>query len=447
MKKALRILSLFLVLLMPLTFLAGCAPYTKKKKEGNIEKITSMQVNSDGKFRVLLITDTHLIGNGTNKRDRQTMKWIEQAINQTNPDLVICSGDITGNPTRGRNAGILAFANFMEARQIYWAYVFGNHDGESGKDEKGKEKQLGKEGKRTEVSSVCKNVTYDKNKGELFYADNTRGNKQIFDLLTGYKYCLLRQDPLEKEHSTEMGIGNYTLDLVDKDGNIVYAFIYMDSHGNTYFNPKGNKDGIDGVKGDGYLGLTDMQVEWYRNTVKKYADLGVKTSIFMHIPNYGFREITQVPDGKSDYGIPYFKNVDNLEEVAQQRKFKNTGFVMKESVFAPKYDEGLEKAIDEFKSTNLISVGHDHSNCFYLTKNIKDKYHDEKEKDNEIILSYGRCSGVNAWGRMVKIGATVYDIDTNATTIEDMYDITEIYPTFKYVQRYKPNEIDSRNDP
>ena len=446
MKKCLRLLSLSLAVVMILTSLSGCAQYTKKRKEGNAEKITSMQVNDDGKFRVLLITDTHLVGNGKTKRDRQTLKWVEEAINKADPDLVICSGDITGDPTKYRNGGILAFANFMEARQIYWTYVFGNHDGEHGKDENGKECELGKDGKRTEVTKAVKNFKYDKSKGEIFFADNTRGNKQIFDLLKGYEYCLLRQDPLEKEYSTQMGIGNYTFDLVDKNGNIVYAFIYMDSHGKIYFDSKDNKDGPKGYKSAGYLGLTDMQIDWYKNTAKKYADLGVKTGLFMHVPSYGFRELTEVPAEPVEYGVPRFTERPDFKEFAQYNKFEDTKFIKKEGVYGPWYDDGLEQAIDEFKTTNLISVGHDHSNCFYLTKDIADKFKDENEKENEIILAYGRCSGVNAWGRMIKIGATIYDIDTNADSIEDMYDIHEIYPSFKYVQKFKPSQIDSRDD-
>ena len=446
MKKRLRVISLFLAAILVLTAFSGCAQYTKKIKHGNAEKITSMQVKSDGKLRVLVITDTHLIGNGKTKRDRQTLRWVEEAINKSNPDLVICSGDITGNPTKGRDGGILAFANFMEARQIYWTYVFGNHDGEHGTDENGKEAELGKDGKRTEVTTVCKNFKYDKSQGEIFFADNTRGNKQIFDLLQGYEYCLLRQDPSEQEHSTEMGIGNYTFDIVDKNGNIVYAFIFMDSHGKIYFDSKDNKDGKDGYQSAGYLGLTDIQIDWYRKTAKKYADLSVKTGLFMHVPSYGYRELLEVNDEPSPYGVPRFKERTDIEEFSKYAKFKDTKFLKKEGIYGPYYDDGLEQAIDEFKTTNLITVGHDHNNCFYLTKDISSKYKDEVEKANEIILAYARCSGVNAWGRQVKIGATIYDIDTNATSLEDMYDIEEIYPSFKYVEKFKAAQIDSSDD-
>lgn len=445
MKKVLKVLSIGIIVALIVSTFSGCGAYEAGIKEGNKEKLKSLQVHDDGSFRILQLTDTHLISNGKNKRDKQTLRWIEEAIDTSKPDLVVMSGDITGNSTKERDKGILAVANLLESKKVYWTYAFGNHDGEHGKNEENKEAWLGKEGTRTEVSTVCKNADYDKSKGELFYGDNTRGNKQIFDLLTGFEYCLVRQDPLEAEHSVEMGIGNYTIDLTDKDGNVVFALIHMDCHGKTYFEPKGNTEGAKGYKDAGYLGLTDMQIEWYKNTVKPYAEKGIKTAIFMHIPNYGYREITEVPDGTTDYGMPKFKEMENVADAVKDIQFKDTKFLKTEGIYAPRWDDGLEQAMDEYKSTNLIAVGHDHSNCFYLEKNIKDKFADEKESDNNIILAYGRCSGVNAWGRMVDIGATVYDINTNGNTINDMYEIEEIYPSFKYVQHYKPAEIDARN--
>lgn len=446
MKKGLKIVSFVLLFALLATSFVGCGAYKADQKEGNVEKRTSLQVHEDGSFRILQLTDMHLISNGKNKRDKQTMQWLEEAINTSKPDLVVLTGDITGNKTKDRNSGILAIANFMEEHKVYWTYSFGNHDGEHGENEQGKESWLGKEGKRTEVSTVCKNANYDKSKGELFYGDNTRGNKQIFDLLGGYEYCLARQDALEKDHATEMGIGNYVVDLVDANGKPVYALIHMDTHGKTYFEPVGNTEGVKGYKDVGYLGLTDMQLEWYENTVKPYAEKGIKTAVFMHIPNFGYRELTEVPDGTTDFGVPKFKEKENIEAVAEEHHFEDTAFLKKEGIYGPRWDEGLEILVDKYKSTNLISVGHDHNNCFSLKKNVKDKFQDATEADNEIILAYGRCSGVNAWGRRVDIGATVIDINTKATSLEEMYDIQEIAPSFEYVQYYKPSEIDARKD-
>ena len=446
MKKFLTVISVVLIASTIAVSFSGCKGYNAKKKEGNLEKRTSLNVKDDGSFRILQITDTHLISNGKNKRDRETLRWIKESIEISKPDLVVMSGDITGNGTKDRDKGMLAVANLMEEEKIYWTYLFGNHDGEHGKDENGKECWLGKEGTRTEVSSVCKNANYDKSKGELFFGDNTRGNKQLFDLLGGYEYCLIRQDALEKDHSKEMGIGNYVVDLKNNKGETVFAIVSMDSHAKMYFEPKGNTEGIEGCKDMGYLGLTDMQIEWYKNTIKPYAQKNIKTMLFIHVPNYGFREIVETADGVNDFGIPQFKELPDVQNATKNMRFKDTVFTKKEGIYGPCWDEGLLNVMDEYKSTNIISVGHDHNNCFFLKTNIGDKFADETEKDNDIILCYGRCSGVNAWGRRVKIGATVYDIDTNAKDVDSMYNIREIYPSFDYVTKYKPAEIDSSND-
>ena len=444
MKNYVKITAAVLVAASLATALTGCAAYSAKQKTGNVNKRTSLPVHEDGSFRVLQITDMHLISNGTNKRDKQSMQWLAEAIEMSQPDLVVMSGDITGNRTKDRDKGILAVANFMEEHEIYWTYAFGNHDGEHGKNENNKETWLGKQGTRTEVSTVCKNAKYDKSKGELFYGDNTRGNKQIFDLLGGYAYCLLRQDPLEKEHSKEMGIGNYVIDLVNQQGETVYALIHMDSHAKTYFEPVGNQKGAKGCQDAGYLGLTDMQLKWYEDIIQPYAQKDIKTALIMHVPHYGYRELVEEQDGETDYAMPKFKERTSVADAIAKQQFKDTKFMKNEGIYGPRWDEGLEVLLDQYKSTNLVTVGHDHNNCFFLKKDISHKYADEAEQPNEILLCYGRCSGVNAWGRRVDVGATVYDIDTNAKDCNAMYEIQEIYPSFPCVTHYKPAEIDSR---
>lgn len=53
----------------------------------------------------------------------------------------------------------------------------------------------------------------------------------------------------------------------------------------------------------------------------------------------------------------------------------------------------------------------------------------------EVILSYGRTSGVNAWSRDIPIGATIFTVHTDKTSATDIYDITQVFPTFKYAEK------------
>ena len=52
-----------------------------------------------------------------------------------------------------------------------------------------------------------------------------------------------------------------------------------------------------------------------------------------------------------------------------------------------------------------------------------------------MLLSYGRTSGVNAWSRDIPIGATVFTVHTDKTSATDIYDVTQVFPTFKYAEK------------
>ena len=389
---------------------------------------TSLKIKNDGSFRILQITDLHLVsGKATiNKKDKETMRWLSDAIELSKPDLIEFTGDLAGGGVEGRNNAVKEVADFLEEKEIYWAYVFGNHDGEHSEDENGNDIWLGRDGKRTDMLKACSGVksTFKEETGSIYYGDNARGNKEIFDIIKDYNFCLTRRDPSEAENADLMGVGNFVIDLVNNEGETVFALVHMDSHGKFYVDPKDNDKGNDGCKDAGYTGLTDMQIEWYKNIIKPYAEKGIKSAIFMHVPNYGFREITEELKEINEYGVPQFKELENVKE--KVNTFKDTGFLKDEGIYSPRWDEGLEKVMDEYRSTNLIAVGHDHNNCFYLRKNIS-----QKDK-NDILLCYGRCSGVNAWGRWAKIGASIYDVNTNGKTIDDIYTISEIYPDFEY---------------
>lgn len=100
-------------------------------------------------------------------------------------------------------------------------------------------------------------------------------------------------------------------------------------------------------------------------------------------------------------------------------------------VYAPRWDDGLMEVIAEYPSTTLISVGHDHNNSFIISYDTAAKY----GSGEEVLLSYGRTSGVNAWSRDIPIGATVFTVHTDKTSATDIYDITQVFPTFKYAEK------------
>lgn len=441
MKSSLKKVTIFLSVAMILvTFsmvLAGCTgKYDATKKEGDLEKATSLTVGADGKFKILQLADLHLTSNGKIKHDKQTLKWVEEAIDKVKPNLVEVTGDAVGGGVSGRDKGILALANIFEEKQVYWAYTFGNHDGEH-TEENGKDVWSGKERNQTPVSELCAGADIDAGVGQLLLGDNFTGNEQIFNLLKGYKYCLLARSEEEmavakgnsmeeKLMRTALGVGNYVIDLVDSEGNVVFALFHMDTHGKTYINPKDNDiNKCSNYIDVGYIGLTDAQIRWYEEKVANYSEQGIASAIFMHVPNYRYRELTEVYKGDSKLGIPQFAEKADIKYWAEKNfipdSLKNIDFVKEEGIYAPRWNEGLMNVIKDNPSTTLISVGHDHNNSFMLN-------------DNGVILGYGRTSGVNAWGRDIEIGASVFTIDTKATGISQ-YKIDIVQPSFKYIKK------------
>lgn len=419
--------------------------YDTMQKTGDVEKASSLTVKSDGSFKILQLTDLHLTTGGTYKQDNETLRWLEEVLDSAKPDLVELTGDIVGGGVKGRNAGILAVANIFEEREIYWAYTFGNHDGEHSKKENGSDWWIGKEGKQTNLTDACamSATTLNTDEYTAFYGDNTKGNLELYELLKGYKYSLLTRSEEEKANdkaSSHMGVGNYVIDLKDSEGNVKFALFHMDTHGKFYLNPKGNSD-PDKYLDAGYVGLTDMQVEWYKDKVAEYSEKNIGSAIFMHVPNYGYRLAFEAFTGLNQYGVPqytektaiaHWSEMESLPEdlpsmyvAYRPAKYNKIAFDKNEGIYAPRWDDGLMDAIGFNPSTVLISVGHDHNNSFISAVDVDDQ---------SVLLAYGRTSGVNAWARDIPIGASVYTINTKGTTTTDMVSAEIVYPSFKYTK-------------
>ncbi len=134
-------------------------------KKGEVEKATSIQLPESGVLRVLQLTDLHLTSIPLTKQDRQTIKWVKQALKYSRADIVAVTGDAIGSlwPFRLRDQAIVELAEIFEEAEIYWMYTFGNHDGEWSQ-------ATGKEVKES---------------------NKDQGKEEIYQLLKGYKYSLM----------------------------------------------------------------------------------------------------------------------------------------------------------------------------------------------------------------------------------------------------------------
>lgn len=77
----------------------------------------------------------------------------------------------------------------------------------------------------------------------------------------------------------------------------------------------------------------------------------------------------------------------------------------------PRFAANIKKKGKEMKRISLIAVGHDHNNSFVTAYDTAAAY----GSGEEVLLSYGRTSGVNAWSRDIPIGASVYTVHTDKT--------------------------------
>ena len=195
-------------------------------KKGEVEKAKSIELPENGVLRVLQLTDLHLTSITFTKQDRQTIKWVKQAVKYSKADVVAVTGDAVGSlwPFRLRDKAIIALAEIFEESQVYWMYTFGNHDGEWAQG-------TGKEVKES---------------------NKDQGKEEIYQLLKGYKYSLMQKGNTD-------GVGNYVVDVVDGDGNVVYGLVNMDSQARNFDE--------NGEKMSTYSGVTENQVDWYEELI------------------------------------------------------------------------------------------------------------------------------------------------------------------------------------
>lgn len=359
------VVPIAIILIVVGSVLISFAAFSYKK--GEVEKATSIQLKEDGVLRVLQLTDLHLTAIPVTKQDKQTIKWVKQAVKYARADVVAVTGDAVGSlaPFRFRDQALIELAEVFEEAEVYWMYTFGNHDGEWSQATKGEVKQ----------------------------ANQDQGKEELYDLLKGYKYSLMQKGDTD-------GVGNYVVDVVDGDGKVVYGLINMDSQARNWDE--------NGEKMSTYRGLTDNQKTWYEQQVRALqarAGAPVKSSLFMHVPLFEYSDAWL--NGVHVGGFP----VVNIEGES----------------YAPDKNYGFYQKIKELGSTDFVTVGHDHDFNWLI------KYDEDAAGRFEgVYFSYGRVSGVNAWQRRTPVGATVIDININATNIDARYKVSVIEPSFEY---------------
>jgi len=217
----------------------------------DLDSVT-LKKKSDGDFRVLMFTDTHI--NGKKAKDNMAVTYIVKNITEHKPDLVIFGGD---NISSGFNKKrTTEFAELMECLGVYWAAVLGNHEGEG-------------------ILAVSRDE-----------------NVEIF---SSYEYCLMRNGKEDID-----GNGNYTINVLNTDDTLREVFFFMDS--GSYMTDE-SKAAYDVTEdGEVYDGVKTSQVEWYKEKhdmiESEYGKF--KSVTVVHIPPYQAER--EYADGDFLYG-------------------------------------------------------------------------------------------------------------------------------------------------
>lgn len=253
MKKAIKII--IAVLLVAAIGFAGFVFYQSskgisydissvEKMENDIEIVSetedsvTIRKNSDGEFKVLMFTDTHI--KGDKQLDNTTVTYLVKNITEQKPDLVILGGDnVTYGFNKKRNVQL---AELFESLGVYWATVLGNHEGDGF-------------------------MSYDR-------AD-------VIKLFSSYEHCLVKEGKADVD-----GNGNCTINILNGDGTLKEVFFLMDT--GDYMTDEAKLEYGVTDEDDVYDGVKTSQVNWYKEKhdaiEKEYGTF--KSVTVVHIPVY-----------------------------------------------------------------------------------------------------------------------------------------------------------------
>ena len=231
--------------------------------------------------------------------------YLTEILQETDPDLIIITGDLVYGAYDDNGSVLKAFIEFMDSFQIPWAPVFGNHESES---------KMG-------VDWQC-------------------------EQLENAQYCLFEQKELT-------GNGNYSVGI-KQGGTLKRVFYMLDSNGNTTASNESLANGHTVAS----VGFNNDQIEWYTEQITRLKELSPETKISFayHIQQAIFGEALQ------KYGFNQKeKYQDILIDYAENKTQGDFGYVgrqMKDGWDSSKNVFNGMKAL----GVDSIFVGHEHCN-------------------------------------------------------------------------------------
>ena len=316
----------------------------------NLFPSVTIDANAD-ELKIMQIADPQ-IKFGSWTRDTKTMDLLDRAINAEQPDICVVTGDLTLSIFT--YDAFKYFADFMEEREQYWAFVYGNHDSQFD----------------------CSKYT-------------------IYTLLSNYKYCLFNRGP-----SDIYGESNYLVNVFKgerKAENLAYSLVMLDS---GMYPEAENVALTDWV----YDWIHQSQMDWYEWAVAGLQAIksDIQSSMFFHIPLKEFADMYYLNEQAKGNEIPeQVKNslpdveISEVKGVVRESDKKDTEFVYGDDgytvgIYYQGNAEGVTDHPDVFEyikkldCTKALFCGHDHVN------NLKGYY-------DGIYLGYGLCCGYHTY--------------------------------------------------
>lgn len=309
-----------------------------------------MKFNSDGKFKIMQITDMQEIP----AVSPDTFKLIEAAVETEKPDLVVYTGDqIKGYGITYKGMGEELINNVSKVishllepvtkREIPFAVTFGNHD-----------RQVG-------IS-----------------------NKDQFEKI----YKALPNCVGEPVRGIDAG-GTYNIPIQSSDGSKDVFNIYLFDSGTD-------------AKGGGYEPFDTKIIDWYRNKreeLKAKNGYYVPSIVFQHIPLFEHYNVLKKVNKNEKGAIRAFRIHKNEYYKIDESKCV-AGSVLLEPPSIPDVNTGEFEALKEKGDIMGVFVGHDHRNSFV-------------GKFEGIDLGFTQSSGFNVYGNGKQRGVRCFVLDEN----------------------------------
>ncbi|MBI9105237.1 MAG: metallophosphoesterase [Spirochaetales bacterium] len=344
-KQKIARLIISLVLVLGSFVLGSCVSITNKtitgEQSGEIwsedsiydrESVPALVKKQNEDFKILLFSDIQL---DSFLNDAIALELVDTLVKEVRPDMIMTAGDNTA--WIFADDLTLKLISQMESYNIPWGVTLGNHDSEGSADR------------------IWHGNQYENAANSLF----SSGPSNI------------------------QGIGNYSVNIEDEDGNIIYTLIMMDSNVKRAYEDENDYDYI-----------YDNQIEWYEWLIKGITSSENKvlpSMLFFHIPLPEFKDTADA-----------WKN----NEIGEAYAFGE----IRERVCCPPVNTGLFDSAMNLGSTTHIFCGHDHVNNLSVDwKGIR--------------LTYGLKTGPASYSNSDMQGATLITImaDGNEVKVEHIF--------------------------